>query len=419
MRLALLSPLPPEQTGIAEYAAHCRRALNGAGVEVLTPMLGQRPLQSLAAARRWVAERDWSGIDVVHAELGGGRLSEFHALCALAALPGRPALSATVHDPERLVWRPVSWLWQQLDALPLPRLARQALAVLCDPHTLWAERRLARQLDGLVTLTDTGANRLAARMRIARSQVSVVPHGVLDIAPRPLPPGPPEGPVRVLYFGYIYSGKGIEDLLDAVARLRPASRPGLVNGLRLTIAGGTSPDIAFGSQGSYLEGLRALVDALGLREVVDWELDVDTQDVPALIQRHHVMVLPYRESRKLSVLGQMRGTSGALAWAIACGRGAITSDARAFAEEIRGGNGRAYPQGDVAALAEVLAGLAAEPAQAAQWAGAAADLARQRAWPVTGERLRAHFDTILQRRGRGRAPRPRTAVPVQPPRKTS
>ena len=51
MRLALLSPLPPEQTGIADYAAHCRAALNHAGVDVLTPLQGQRPITSLATAK--------------------------------------------------------------------------------------------------------------------------------------------------------------------------------------------------------------------------------------------------------------------------------------------------------------------------------------------------------------------------------
>jgi len=329
MRLALLSPLPPEQTGIADYAAHFRVALNQAGVEVLTPLAGQRPLDTLAAAQAWVAERDWRRIDVVHAELGGGRHSEFLTLCALAKLPKRPALSATIHDPERIVWRPVNRVWAALERTPfVPRLGRQAVALLSDPHTLWSERRLARKLDGLVALTDTGASRLAARMHLDPSRVTSIPHGTLNIPAVTLPP---LSPLRLLYFGFIYSGKGIEDLIDALGKVR-AEHPEQAEHLRLTIAGGTAPDIAFGAQGSYLDALRARVESLGLASHVEWVLDVDERDIAALVQRHHVMVLPYRESRKLSLLGQMRGTSGALAWAIACGRGAITSDARAFAE---------------------------------------------------------------------------------------
>lgn len=430
MRLALLSPLPPEQTGIADYAANCRRALNGAGIDVLTPLLGQRPLTSLAEARRWVAERDWSKVDVVHAELGGGRHSEFFALCALARLPKPPALSATVHDPERLVWRPVSRIYRALErSRLLPGFVLKVLAVLCDPHTLWAERRLARKLDGLVALTNTGADRLAKRMRIPRAKVVAIPHGTLEIAAKPLPPLPPEGPIRLLYFGFIYSGKGIEDLVDALGRVRDqvreqargqnpeqpdrADRTDRADQFRLTIAGGTSPDIAFGAQTSYLDSLRARVKARGLDDTVEWDLDIDARDIPPLIQRHHVMVLPYRESRKLSLLGQMRGTSGALAWAVACGHGTITSNARAFAEEIRTGNGQAYPQGDVAALAKVLADLVAEPERARQWADRAAELARQRQWPVTGEVFRSYFEVLMQRRGIPlRARRPVTQAPT-------
>jgi len=394
MRLALLSPLPPEQTGIADYAAHFRTALNQAGVDVLTPLAGQRPLDTLAAAEAWVAERDWRRIDVVHAELGGGRHSEFLTLCALAKLPKRPALSATIHDPERIVWRPVNRLWAAMERMPfVPRLARQAVGLLSDPHTLWAERRLARKMDGLVALTEMGASRLAARMGLEPGRVKVIPHGTLNIPAVTLPP---LSPLRLLYFGFIYSGKGIEDLIDALGQVR-AEHPEQSEHMRLTIAGGTSPDIAYGAQGSYLDGLRARVESLGLSAHVDWVLDVDERDIAALVQRHHVMVLPYRESRKLSLLGQMRGTSGALAWAIACGRGAITSDARAFAEEIKQGNGAAYPQGDVAALAVHMKSLLDQPELITAWAQRAADLARQRVWSQTGLAFAQHFEAASQR----------------------
>jgi glycosyltransferase involved in cell wall biosynthesis len=397
MRLALLSPLPPEQTGIADYAAHFRTAINQAGVDVLTPLAGQRPIETLAAAKAWVAERDWRRVDVVHAELGGGRHGEFLTLCALAALPNRPALSATIHDPERLIWKPVNRVWSVVNGSSLlPRPAKQAVALLSDPFTLMAERRLARQLDGLVTLTQTGGTRLAKRMKLPMERVSVISHGALMLPQRPLPPLWPVGPVRLLYFGFIYSGKGIEDFIDAVGRLRTA-HPELADQVRVTIAGGTSPDIAFGAQGSYLDQLRERVSRRGLASQVDWELDVDERDIPDLIQRHHLMVLPYRESRKLALLGQMRGTSGALAWAIACGRGAITSDARAFAEEISHGNGSAYRQGDVAALAAQLQGVLQKPEVLKQWADRASALALERAWPMTGQRFVGHFQRVIAR----------------------
>lgn len=395
MRLALLSPLPPEQTGIADYAAHWRRAVQAAGVEVLTPLAGQRPIRSLGDARKWVAERDWSKVDVVHAELGGGRHSEFFVMAALAMLPQRPRLSATVHDPERLVWRPVSSVWRWLDERGfMPPLLSKVSALLIDPHTLWAERALARRLDGIVALTHMGAQRLARRMKVPTDKVRVIPHGTLPIPAVPLPD---LAPLRLLYFGFIYSGKGIEDLVDALARVI-RQQPDLAGKVRLTIAGGTAPDIAFAPGGSYLDVLRQRVASAGLQDQIDWELDLDERDIPMLIQRHHLMVLPYRDSLKLSLLGRMLGTSGALAWALACGRGAIVSNARAFAEEISHGNGTAYAQGKVNELADAIAAVLAEPERVRQWAAAAAATCEQRLWSRTGHVFCGYFDALTQGR---------------------
>jgi glycosyltransferase involved in cell wall biosynthesis len=396
MRVALLSPLPPERTGIANYAAQWMQALREAGVEVICPLQGQKVPDSLASARRWVAERQWSGVDVVHAELGGGRDGEFYVMQALAEMnTPRLVLSATVHDPERIVWRPVSAAWRALDRLRiLPSVVSKIAAVLIDPHTLWHERRLASRLDGVVTLTRTGGDALASRMRLQPGAVTVIPLGVVPVPPKPLPP---KLPIKLLYFGYIYSGKGIEDLVDALGELF-RQRPELVGCVSLTIAGGTAPDVAFGGGRSYLDELRERVNQQGLQNAVQWELDVDEAFIAPLIQSHHLMVLPYRESRKLSLLGQMRGTSSALAWAIACGRAAVTSDARAFAEEISQGNGLAFPQGDVKQLCQALNTLLTEEGRLEACTAAAAEAALARQWSHVGEAFATHFKRMVAAR---------------------
>jgi glycosyltransferase involved in cell wall biosynthesis len=399
MRLALLSPLPPEQNGLADYAAHLRASLNQAGVEVLTPLAGQRPVETLAMARTWVAERDWRGVDVVHAELCGGRHSEFLILCALAALPNRPALSATVHDPDRLIWKPVSRLWAFVNGLAsLPPPAKHAVALLSDPSTLVAERRLARQLDGLVTFTQTGGGRLVKRMKTPVDNVSVIPHGVVTLAQRPLPP---LDVIKLLYFGFIQRGKGIEDLIDALGRVK-TQNPDMAALLLVTIAGGMAPDGGLTSRTTYLEQLRQRAERRDVLGLIQWELDVDERDVPDLVGRHHLLVLPHHDPRPLNLIGQMRGTSRVLAWCIACGRGAIASDAQAFAEEVSHGNGAAFRQGDVGALTALILGVLEEPEVLRKWASRAATLAQERAWPMTGQRFVGHFQRAISRAPRGR-----------------
>ncbi|WP_122856284.1 glycosyltransferase, partial [Pseudomonas viridiflava] len=160
---------------------------------------------------------------------------------------------------------------------------------------------------------------------------------------------------------------------------------------RLPLAGGSEPEMAFGPSGSYLEQLRLRIRQLGLVDLIDWQLDLPAEQIPQVIQAHHVMVLPYRESSKLKVLGKLRGTSGALSWAVACGRGVITSDARSFAEEVSHGNGMIYPQGDVQGLADALVNVCTHPERIAQWAEKASLMGRARVWSHTAERFQSVF----------------------------
>lgn len=390
MHIALLAPLPPEQNGIADYAGHLKNALENLGVRVSTPLAGIG--NDLHKAVQRVAETDWQGIDLVHAEIGGGRLAEFHALRALRQRFGQLPLTATVHDPERLVWRRAKLPWPLSMASSLPSPLPEIATVIGDPLCLHEERQLARSMTRLVTLTQAGGAALRRRMGLREEQMAVIAHGNLPIAPVPLPP---LQPLRLLYFGFIYRGKGIEDLLDAMADLF-TRQPQLRSRVRLTLAGGSEPEMAFGPSGSYLDQLRLRIRQLGLNDVIDWDLDLPANTIAEVIQAHHVMVLPYRESSKLKLLGKLRGTSGALSWAVACGRGVITSDARSFAEEVSHGNGTIFPQGNVAALSAALHEICAVPERAAQWATQAAILGRQRVWSQTAERFHQLFQRACE-----------------------
>ncbi|KTC15342.1 glycosyl transferase family 1 [Pseudomonas marginalis ICMP 9505] len=390
MRIALLAPLPPEKNGIADYANHFKAALEQLGVTVATPLSGVEG--NSVAIKQAVAGFDWQSVDLVHAELGGGRLGEFLALRELRkAYPNLP-LTATVHDPERMVWRRehLPFPLNLLERLPSP--LPQAAVVLADPLTLREERHVAQGLTRLITLTRLGADCLSQRMQLPSGKVAVINHANLAIEPAPLPP---LETLRLLYFGFIYRGKGIEDLLQALADAFKQA-PELRDRVRLTLAGGTAAEMAFGAGGNYLEQLHSQIAELGLAGSIDWRLNLPASEIAQTIQAHHVMVLPYRESKKLGLLGRQRGTSGALSWAAACGRGAITSDARAFAEEVASGNGAIYPQGDVAALSAQLLRLARTPSLARDWAERAAEIGRERLWPLTAEKFRQRFEQAIQ-----------------------
>jgi glycosyltransferase involved in cell wall biosynthesis len=388
MRVALLAPLPPVQSGIADYADAWRSAMQGAGVEVVTPP------QVEGDGSVWPsAEHDfWTSVDVVHAELGGGRSREFLALEALQAhRPGLP-LTATVHDPERLVWRHPAPGAAARAALELPRPLPQLAGLLQNGATLKRERQLAARMTRLVTLTRTGAQCLRERMRLPEQNVHFIPHGNHAIAP--LAPIDSDE-LKLLYFGFIYPGKGIEDLLAALAQVRKA-RPGA--SLCLTLAGGSSPDLTFGSRGGYLDVLRQQAERNGIADLIHWQLDLSAAKIVSCIQAHHVLVLPYQESWRISVLGRMRGTSGALSWANACGRGVIASSARAFEEEVSHGNGAVFPQGDVDALARQIIEVLDDRSLAICWAAGAQALGQQRRWENVAIQFRDLFASLPRMR---------------------
>jgi polysaccharide biosynthesis protein PslF len=389
MRIALLAPLPPEKNGIADYANHFKTALEQLGVTVATPLSGAQG--STQAIQQAIAAFNWQSVDLVHAELGGGRLGEFLALRELRKAHPTLALTATVHDPERIVWRRerLPFPLNLLERLPSP--LPQAAVVLADPLTLREERQVARGLTRLITLTRLGADCLTQRMQLPPGKVAVINHANLAIPPAPLPA---LDTLHLLYFGFIYRGKGIEDLLQALADMFKQA-PELRGRVRLTLAGGTAAEMAFGAGGNYLEQLNSQIAALGLTDTLDWRLNLPAAEIAQTIQAHHVMVLPYRESKKLGLLGRQRGTSGALSWAAACGRGAITSDARAFAEEVASGNGAIYPQGDVAALTAQLLRLARTPSLVRDWAERAGEIGRERLWPLTAQRFKQLFEQAI------------------------
>lgn len=395
MRIAIISPLPPEQSGIADYAQAFSHALEAAGLTVSTPFRAQALSPQPDGLHQQMQAVNWQAVDLVHVELGGGRNAEYLAVQWLARhMPDLP-VTATVHDPDRLIWKPAlvpGWMQR------LPRALYQVLVLLRNPLTLVEERKTAAHLAAIVTLTRTGAQSLTERMRLKPGQVHTIPHGNLEIPGAPLPPLPGNGPLKLLYFGFIYRGKGIEDLIDALEMLA-FRQPDTLTTVELTLAGGTQPDMAFGHESSYLDSLRQRLQDSGLAQLtVNWRLDINQVDIPALIQDHHVMILPYHESLKLAWLGRMHGTSGALSWAAACGRCVIASDARAFAEEVAYGNGVVYPQGDCAALAHEIARLLADPEILVQRCHAAGQLGIDRGWSRVAQQFRDLFWQVAQGR---------------------
>jgi starch synthase len=185
---------------------------------------------------------------------------------------------------------------------------------------------------------------------LTRAPVVVVPHGIDEAEPQPLPSAP-----SLLFFGRIVEYKGLSVLLDALARLwrrRPETT--------LTIAGeGPLP---------HHPGLRDARVRLLNRHIPEDEL-------PVLFAAASLVVLPYLEASQSGVGSLAKGY----------GRPLVASAVGGLPELVSDGSGVLVPPGDADALADALEALLGDRARLEEMGSAGLRSLRELAgWPVVG-----------------------------------
>jgi glycosyltransferase involved in cell wall biosynthesis len=229
------------------------------------------------------------------------------------------------------------------------------------------ERRVWRGAEGYVTLTRAHAAEMEARFGV-RENAAVIPDGT-RIGPVSAFVPPSTGiPPLVGYAGHLYPWKGVEVLLDALARL-PGAR-GLVIG---------------GQPGETdLARLEAQAERLGVTDRVEFTGWLAPSAVAVQLGRCHVLVVPNVRS-----LISERYTSPLKVFEyMAAGRPIVASALPAL-EEVLGHDRNAWlvPPGDPAALAEGIRTIAGDPSRAARLARQAREEASTYTWSNRAARL--------------------------------
>jgi glycosyltransferase involved in cell wall biosynthesis len=263
--------------------------------------------------------------------------------------PGRRAFKAAEHLADMLRYRREAdadvvhyqWLtFPALDALLLPparprvMTAHYVLPPEPSRRRLASARRAFGAMDAVVAHSEHGARRLREQVGLDPSRVRVIHHGAFDYltrlpAEKPLPSEleGAEGSV-ILFFGLLRPYKGIDTLLEAFRR---------VEGAELWIAGNPRMDI---------EPLRTLAaEAPG--RVRFLPRFVEDAEIPAIMRRADIVVLPYRDAEH----------SGVLYAALAFGKPLVLSAVGGFPEVAAQGAARLVPPEDPAALAAALSEL--------------------------------------------------------------
>ena len=234
-------------------------------------------------------------------------------------------------------------------------------------HPLQARGFLAAlgAADRLIVHTAAGRRRLAA-LGIAPERIAVVPHGPLGRA-APRRDRPRGARLTLVAFGKMRPYKGLDVLVEALARLDADTRAGL----RVIVAGEPMMDLA---------PLRGRIAGAGLGEVVALvPRRLDEAETGALFEAADGFVFPYREIEASGVFYLVQGL----------GRWLIASRLGAFAEAIEdGASGRLVRPGDpddlAAALREAANSRPFPPPRRASPAGTRSPAPRSRSTPRPG-----------------------------------
>jgi glycosyltransferase involved in cell wall biosynthesis len=236
------------------------------------------------------------------------------------------------------------------------------------------EARVWRTAEGYVTIT-AGLRRTLEDRFGTRPHTAVVPDGV-RLATEGHRSVPGEGTTIVGYAGHLYPWKGVDVLIEAIARLP---------GVSALIVGGHD-----------VEGDRArlerLAERLGISERVTFTGHVEPAQVRAQLERATILALP----NPASAVATHFTSPLKLFEYMAAGRPIVASDLPAIREVLRDGeNALLVTAGDATALARGIQRLAADRELATRLARQALSEVDDYTWDRRAARLEQLFDEVL------------------------
>jgi polysaccharide biosynthesis protein PslF len=357
VRIGVVSTYPPTQCGIASFSRSLVEHLVQAGSHVDVVRIVDEPQeQVLPVSHQWVrgtrsgiesTARVLNDLDVVVVQ---------HEYGIFGGRDGQDVVTLV----ERL-HVPVITVLHTVLTHPTPNQRR-----------IVAE--LARHSAALVTMTETGRDRLIALWGVDPATVVVIPHGAVDNrSSLATTSATPHRPV-ILTWGLLSPGKGIEWAIRALAELRGTMDLPLYH-----VVGRTHPRVLELHGEDYRESLVALAHELGLDDDVVFDGHyLPSEELRGVVRRADVVLLPYDSLEQV--------TSGVLTEAVAAGKPVISTSFPHATELLGGGAGVLVPQRDPSAIAAAVRTVMCDVDAASRMAHVAGELAVSLLWPTVAAR---------------------------------
>ena len=256
--------------------------------------------------------------------------------------------------------------------------------------------RAGATADVVVVMTDVARQRLVDGFGVDADKVIVIPHGA---ATPPVTVSVASSPnrdlrrPRLLTWGLLGPGKGIEWAIDAFAELDDLDPPPTY-----VIAGATHPKVREHSGEAYREMLVDRAERSGSGASVSFDGSYrGLESLTELIRSADLVVLPYDSADQV--------TSGVLVDAVAAGRPVVSTAFPHAVELLASGAGIVVPQRDPAALAVAIRSVLTDAPRARSMAAEARRLAPDLSWAAVAGRYDALGARLLaERRVEGPVP---------------
>lgn len=241
--------------------------------------------------------------------------------------------------------------------------------VLPDPTS--GQRAIISELAELstpVVICEAAARILADRYDVDPAAIDVIPHGALWPAQRVNHPPRRE----LITWGLLGPGKGLERAIEAVAQLN------LDPPVRYRIVGRTHPNVVRNAGYVYRDGLRRLVNELGVEDRIEFvDRYVDDDELMAMVVGSDVVVVPYDNHEQVS--------SGVITEAVGLGRPVVATRFPYAEELLASGAGRIVDH-DAASLANATREMLDDPVSYGRAARTAAMESKDLEWSAIAVR---------------------------------